>query len=555
MNETLFNTENPLLGIGQKMSEEFYGMAQTKANALIKNAGAQIESVLVGQDEMSKYKAALMRSGTYAAAIEGAAIVASGGAAAWPTIGKAFLMALETGWNLGEAYMQEEPELPGIDSGAFVLIHNGQVPTTRGADGRSHRSRMHSDATFGNTFNDFAQFGQRPDFEGLPEPEVRTKFLGVFGKGTDKIEMKADVSYGFYIEMVDAHICKVYNFELARPQDVQRRNVQQVDPAKQQSLAKSSVNEIRKAYFRTEQALIVNNRLSIDPGTQVYEKNDPETPYTVVAVKGDHVVITPEGGGNEKYIAIEHLRAGRQEHTTQYNYSEAAVNVATPQGRVPIRTGCYMWFKIRPGFKAKYGEKIQSSVEIALLRDINAHAFQIVYAYDGAVVDCTSKVFYSNVIPFSDDDRALITGYPAFLKLKDKVMDDSLGNWRGYAPGELSGTLAAICLGHLEGKQGWIENIRERVQATGEFQTRGKQHIRRSKTTVVGESKPMVSKPVQLDTIEELAAMGLDAPKPVDVMYGEPGGYEPVPVAPTNSTNGALGILAGAVLVGGYLMS
>ena len=116
MNETLFNTENPLLGIGQKMSEEFYGMAQTKANALIKNAGAQIESVLVGQDELSKYKAALMRSGTYAAAIEGAAIVASGGAAAWPTIGKAVLMALETGWNLGEAYMQEEPDLPGVPS-------------------------------------------------------------------------------------------------------------------------------------------------------------------------------------------------------------------------------------------------------------------------------------------------------------------------------------------------------------------------------------------------------------------------------------------------------
>ena len=534
----LFNGDNRMKdigeGIGDQISKQVYGMAQAKAQRLIKDAGAQIESVLIGEGEAAKYKKAILET-----AGEGLGIAVGGGALGLGALTKGFLTAIEAGWNIHRVAGEGDDPAAQITPGAYVIIHNGFVPTTRGPDGRPVRAKMQVDAAFENTFNDFAVFGQTPDIE--------------MGEGFERM---ADVSYGFFIEDVDGHSCKVYNFELARPQDVERRHVMLVDEGKQETMRNSPVNAIKNAYFQAEQPLIVGNRLSVDPGAQVYEKNDPSTPYTVVKVVMDNAVIVPESGGNQKFVPIEHLRPGRQEHTTQYNYGESVVNVNTPQGRVPVRTGCYLWFKLREGLVAQFRGQVRSNVEIAILRDLDAQNFQVVYAFDGAAVQYDSKTFYSSVIPFSDGDREMILQDKNFQRFKAKVMDSSLRNWSGYAPGQVSSTLAAVSLGHLQGKPNWHENLIERQRAMGALQRGQRVKAKIEQRTVVGERAIKNDIPRELDTAEELAALGIGGVKPVDILYGERETFEeePAPLV-ANPTNGALGLLAGAVLVGGYLMT
>ena len=529
----LFNSENTLRDWGiftaKEMSEKVYGMGQRKAQQLIKNAGAQIESQLIGQGEAAKYKEALLKT-----AGEGVATAVGGGAIGLGQLTMGFITALEGGYNISRATQADENPTASINPGQYVLIHNGFVPVEYRKDGTPVRAAMHTDPSFENTFNDYAAFGQTPDVE--------------MGEGFERM---ADVSYGFYIEDVDALTCKVYNFELARPEDKEKRHVMLLDETKQKHFKDNPIDAIRVAYFASEQDLIKDGRLSVDPGTQVFEKNDPNTAYTVVQTMGDKVLIVPELGGNQKLISIEHLRPGRQEHNIQYNYGEALVNVSTPQGLVPIRTGAFLWFKIRIGLAGGFEGKLQSTVEIAILRDIDANQFQVVYAYDGAAVQYNSKTFYNNVIPFSDEDRTYMKE-TNFARFKAKVMDDRLENWQGYAPGQINSQLAAVSLGHLEISPDWHENLKLRQRATADHQ-RGAITVKKTTTTIIGERVPKSDRPYEIDAAEELHELGISGDKPVDIVYGHREVRKGLP-APSNSTNNMLEI-AGAVIIGGYIMT
>jgi len=533
--KALFNGENQLLDlgkdIGQRFTKSVYGMSQRKAQRLIKEAGAQVESQLIGSGEAAKFKKMiLMTLGEGVATISGGEVLGLG------KLAQGFLSAAEGGYNVHRLSEGDDPPAE-IAAGTYVIINNGSVPVVTTAGGGDVRAPMHIDPSFRPDHNDFAVHGQKPFVE--------------MGEG---VKLKDDISYGFFIQSTDALNCKVYNFELNRPEDKLRKHVVVCDEAKQAWFLKQPIDAIRKSYFQAEKSLIINGRLSVDPGTEVFEKSDPrrEMPYTVIQADRGKALLEPEGWtGNRKWLAIEKLVPGRQEHTTQFSYGDSFVNVDGPAGKVPIHTGQYMWFKNRTGLADKFGGKLQSQVEMAILRDIDASTFQVVFAYDGTVTQYNSDDFYSNVLPFSDGDRAMILKHKAFQVFKAKVMDEDLRNWQGYVPGSISAEIATVTLGHLEVNKSWSENLRTRERLWLDRKRRI-EFVKKS-VTIVGKRVPATTKAQELDSAETLATLGITASKAVDVMYGEME-VDEEPVPESNPTNNMLAIGA-AVIIGGYIMS